>query len=913
MALFGLPTVDHRDALTDTLTWADNPFVRRDARCDRKRHQPLRSYLWMCGVLLALGAVGLWALNQLSGLGLGNAWFIGGDHGTALCILLCGVHIYFIAGASQKHTTRMFQEEVSRTTLSSLLLLPSSPFQLVLQSMVYPWLVAMRAAVVLLPLYAVCVALGGVTWLDILLLYLVFALSAVTIPRWNRPALSETVAASVPTAEPVMQGTVRPTANAGTSQGWGGGFGFLFSLSCFLVFAVLVYSRARPAVAYEMAHRYAPDSILQLLPSSLLSWPLLLGRGLATPFDWFGYPVAPLPFTLILFLVGRYTQIVRVSEWLQVGLYRDLAFLRTYVARRRLEGALAIALVFVWTGYLWRWGIVDGGLSGLAGWTGPAGAPGLPGFLYGLLFVTLYWRGLTRVGALAEWIRPLPRNATLRAIPRFTPYSALSYLCSPLVFAACYYFACCLLARTSPLPVGIAPFGGKLIAVGFACWLLRFGLSYFARILIYVGMALPMSMQFLASLSGKTDLPPNLKLLTYLSPYMAFSNLGNHNLIGFDLRWALHSGFPWQNWLLYSGFPGLALTLLVGLLVAFGRSRAHRNARGERNERRFRAQTAEEDRPAGGNDIVMLDPTIVGKEAFLDVTVTHAAQQARTEAPLALAMIRACQTMYDNAVLTREIRTRLRGKLQNGALLRTFLIYLAITVALIYGAPQIAISFGRPMANVLFPSLVGAQAPECVLALWYLALFATVPFVGAGLLPAAFAAEYEKSTLGFTLTTPMSSWAIALGKAIGLLLTGSVGQVQLALWTLVLSVLLGAQFGLAHTLLVWALVVLNVAAVTMTIGLIALAVASLFPRKLTVKAGGIVQGLMFYTIFFAPSVLGYLRDWLTERMGMDVAGLWGVLLVGCGGLSALALIVTVYGVGRMRRTDVINGATRRDS
>jgi hypothetical protein len=496
MAGIRLLAADHTEAFFDPQTWGDNPFIYRDARRDRKRGQPWRSLLWMCGTLLALGAPAFWGLIRLQELGFANAWFLGGDIGVSLLILLCGIHIYFVVGASQKHTARMLQEEVARTTLASLLLLPTTPFRLALQSMVYPWLVGMRAALALLPLYVLCVGLGGVSWKDLGLLYFVFALSAVTVPRWNRPVLDEAVAVSMPAAEQSAFG-IRAANNATVATTRSSNFGSWTSVTCFLILWLIVMNR-NVAGAYHLALQYAPDEILRLVPSSFLSWPLIVARGLVTPFSWFRFHVAPLPFVLLFFCWSRYTQIVRVSEWLQVGRYRDLALLPTYLPRRRLEGALAIAQTFVWTGYLWRWGVTDGWLSGLAGWAGPAAAPGQPGFAFGVLFVTLYWRWLQRVGALAEWARPLSRKIQLRAAPCFTRRTALTYLGQPLVSGALYYLACCLCAQVAPFSPGILPLAGKMLAVAVACGLLRYGLTYFWRSLLVFGVAIPFGMQLFA-------------------------------------------------------------------------------------------------------------------------------------------------------------------------------------------------------------------------------------------------------------------------------------------------------------------------------------------------------------------------------------------------------------------------------
>src|SRR5688572_16072780 len=105
---------NHLPVLFDSLTWRDNPFVPRDARRDAKRKQPWKALLWMCGTLLVLGGLGVWGIHLVTKEGRGFPWFLGGDMGTALCILMSGIHVWYIMGAAQKNTTTMLTQEVAR-------------------------------------------------------------------------------------------------------------------------------------------------------------------------------------------------------------------------------------------------------------------------------------------------------------------------------------------------------------------------------------------------------------------------------------------------------------------------------------------------------------------------------------------------------------------------------------------------------------------------------------------------------------------------------------------------------------------------------------------------------------------------------------------------------------------------------
>src|SRR5947199_10259567 len=125
---------DHTATLTDPQTWKDNPFVTRDQRRDIKKKQPFVSFCWMCGILMLVvpwAAAVLWSVMTAMG---GLPLFVSGDLGTGLCIIVSGIHVWFISGAARKHANRMFTEESNQNTLSSLLLLPVSPFQILLQT-----------------------------------------------------------------------------------------------------------------------------------------------------------------------------------------------------------------------------------------------------------------------------------------------------------------------------------------------------------------------------------------------------------------------------------------------------------------------------------------------------------------------------------------------------------------------------------------------------------------------------------------------------------------------------------------------------------------------------------------------------------------------------------------------------------
>lgn len=883
-----LLSAQHLEALLDAQTWIDNPFVSREARRDAKRKQPLRSFAWMCGTLLVLGGLAMWGLAWLYREGDTIPWYLSGELGTLLCIVLSGIHIWFIVGAAQKHTTLLLTQEAFRNTLPSLLMLPATPFQLVLQTAVYPWLAAMRMAVVLLPVYVFLVGLGGLSWIDLGMLYVVFGLAAVSFPAWRRPELGDNSVKVLPSTARMGTagaGTGTQTGAGGATTGAGSGTsspgGWLAMAFLLPILALVSSGRGGIRGMYALLRHYMPDSIIVLLPTSLLSWPLLMARALITPFDWFGMPVPPLPIVLVLFLLGRYVQVVRAAEFLSVGVYRDLPLQPTYLPRRKLEGTLRILGLLTVTGYLWRWAIWDGGLAWLVNPMGSGAAPGLGGFLYLLLFVTV-WRGLLRSGTLGSWLRigrPASDEVTVR---RVTHRSAILFLAEPFLFATLFYLACCLLSRTPPFPGAVAALAGRMLAIGLAGMALSFG----ARRAL--GFLTALWVVILLPVLGFG--PPEAHRIILLSPTLGLVQLSRVWQIPFP--GLFQPAFAWWMWPLDGGLAGLFLSL-CGLLMPVRKRREAADA------------------------VPAYDPTQVGEEVFSDAVSVRTLTAARTDSPLTQRLIGWVQGISDNPVTTKEMRVRLRGKLQPRAVQMLFGFYLLASLALTQGVPMVADAFGSGLAMLLYGTAVppAAQPAANTLACFSMVELFLAMFAGFGLL-LSFAAEREKSTLGFLLTTPMRSRSIVLGKLAGVLLASLPMMGTLILWTLMLSVLVLPSVGVI-SLMAWIEVTLTAVIISVTIGMILLAVASLFPRGITL-VGGSVLGWIFIQVFFqgvihASRALRYLITSGIVPAGLEGYGLWLAFLAVCLLLTALAMLFAIWGVRRMRKGDVAFAASKQEN
>ncbi len=884
----------HNAAIADSQNWHDNPFVNRDHRRDIKRKQPFKLFAWMVGTMLIVGGFGMWGLWALMRSKFNIPWFLGGDLGTALCILIVGLHVWFVAGASQNRATLMLAQEAHKDTLNSLLLLPMTPFQLLLQVGVYPWLVGMRTALALLPLYALCVGLDGISWLDLGMLYVVFGLVSVSFPLWRRPILSETALVGSPTQASTGTNTALAQTAMGTGQpgtatgmqsnpnnGAGGWMVLFFMLPMFFAFFAFIGGRG-PAGMYDNLHQYFPDSLLKLMLPSMLSWPLLIARGLITPLDWFGFPLPPLPFALVFFVLARYLQIVRTSEFLSVGTFRDLAQQPTYLPRRLLEGAVRIAQMFVVTGYLWKWAVTNGGLGFLVQ-TSLKGnvATGLTGFVYLLLFVTIF-RGLYRVSQLGTWQRGI--KAARPAVRKVEAITAVRYLAAPFAFFLLFTLVCALFARVNPFLPPLLTLAYRMLVIGLSGMLLCYGASrLFGQMGPVLGMAVVVT--WVIALSGYhlTIVQP----LAYFSATLGMLYLGHAPWNPLTALFAAQT--VWWRWPVENAALGLILALTAVAMRV-----------------RFTAHMPENVQQ------VPLDPTRVGEEAFSDPPLTLKGEKPpQSDTPLALRLIRGVQSVWDNGVMVKELRVRLRGKLEISTVRASLVILIVATLTLHQGLPVVAEIFGGAMGKELFGKTTTGGS---ILSLFYLVLLFRALVAGFATFQ-AFIVERDKSTLGFLLLTPMSNLGIVVGKLAGMLIPGGIFLLTIGVWTLILSLINLPELG-PRTLGVWGGMMLSALALVLTLGMLTMAIASIFPKIPTQYAGCIwavlFQVIVQGSIHLGRFAIGFIST-LNQAIGLGGMGLWLLSLVIAVLLTTLATILSVYGVRRMRSKDLTFAGAKRES
>jgi hypothetical protein len=700
------------------------------------------------------------------------------------------------------------------------------------------------------------------------------------------------------------------TSTGGTGAGAGGvGFFFVFIVLLFTLTSAL-RGGGSPAAIYQSLHRYAPDSLVQLLPTIFVSWPLLIARTLITPLDWFGFPLPPLLFAPFTFLLSRYLTVVRSAEYLRVGTYRDLALQPTYEPRQRLLKTLRMFQILLWTGYLWKWAIVGGGLTQFL----PSPASPLANFFWLLLFVTA-WRGILRAGAVGGWIREsrqaekekkregeespesasAPSSAMELAVRQVERGTAWRYLLEPYLFALFYALVCCLLSRTMPFTAEILPMAGRMLLLGAAGAGLSYGTQRLFPRSFLLGLVTPG-----AALFG----PPAVRFLLYLSPTMGLLSFASLDF----LRGVVPPGYvvPGLNdWIqktppVYTWWGWLASGVFGGLLAGI----AHL----------LRRRAAAPSAPA-----LLLDPTRFGTEVFFDGMMTERTAQTRKESPLATRLVTAIQRLSDNAVMVKEMRARLRGRLSALELRTTFVLFLLVTVGLL-SVPGISQNFGGFLSGIFFGNLTTqtAQTEAGTLGCWFVVMIYTGVSIGLNVAPNAFAPEREKATLGFVLLSPMRGMAIVAGKAAGLLASGGLTLGAMAFWSLGLSLVFSPTLGLKESLFAWSAILLTALTLAWTLAMLSLALAALLPKLINQAGCG---ALLYVVLIQVPFQLivqfgrrnAYGGGWFSFLNDWDSGSLWFGMFLVCLLLSALFLLLATWGVARMRRGNIAFESSKREN
>jgi hypothetical protein len=435
---------EHLTALTDKQLWLDNPLAVRDARREFRHNRVFYAILTLSLTVLALAIYGGWMLYNLVKYSRHVPDSLGGNIGTAIAILVSGTHFWWVARAAQGRVDGMLMREASLDGMTSLLMLPIPRLSLVVQAAAYPWMAAAVVSILLLPVYIFCVGIDAISWAEFFSLYVLFALAAVSLPSFRRPALSGTVAATMlnqaiddPNAEP--SSGFAPFRKSGAQAGFGALTLIGFIPVIFIVMSIFMGFSSRQI--YTALDSYVPQSILSLVPSSIVSLPFMTARLMITALGFFQWTIYPLPLIVTLALLRKYLNLLRTSEFLSVGQYRDLAGLSTYKPRRTAEFYYRMMLIIVAAGFLWPWGVRDGGISFLA--PNPAAKDaGISGMIFLSLFSAAAW-AIIRAGRIGTWMRP--NSGSDETLRTFSFRSAVRYCAAPFGVCAAIAILCLIL------------------------------------------------------------------------------------------------------------------------------------------------------------------------------------------------------------------------------------------------------------------------------------------------------------------------------------------------------------------------------------------------------------------------------------------------------------------------------------
>src|SRR5258706_7876404 len=180
----------YREAVTDVHTLQDNPLATLERRRSERRLSDKIILLICLTSMVGAMAFALWTYSRAAFLTRHIPPFLGGNYGSMLFIAVSGIHFWFVGYTAHRRTNQFFLQEYRRGSLQALLSTTFTPFQLVLQAAIFPFLQAMLVAMAGLPFYIYFYHLGGVSWTDIATVYLLFAMVAFAPPRWRVPVFA---------------------------------------------------------------------------------------------------------------------------------------------------------------------------------------------------------------------------------------------------------------------------------------------------------------------------------------------------------------------------------------------------------------------------------------------------------------------------------------------------------------------------------------------------------------------------------------------------------------------------------------------------------------------------------------------------------------------------------------------------
>jgi hypothetical protein len=310
---------------------------------------------------------------------------------------------------------------------------------------------------------------------------------------------------------------------------------------------------------------------------------------------------------------------------------------------------------------------------------------------------------------------------------------------------------------------------------------------------------------------------------------------------------------------------------------------------------------------------LVYNPTIFGTEVFSDPVQMKRAGITRTDTPLVTAAIALLQRYWDNGVATRELRSRLRGHWELPVVWTV--LGFAVIASLILFHPGLApwpIAFGGWVSFLLMGPARDAVSTTAagILGCWYLGLFITA-FGSAFSTTGAFYAETQKSTLGFLLSTPLSTRSIVLGKAFGLLGPSLGVLTALSAWTLALTICFLPLLGPA-ALLGWIYAVLTALTFYLAVNAITFSVSAMFP-KLSMSGSAWIWVLIFWFVGLPLGGVYAAISAMLVVVGLRGAAVWLVFIAMAWIMISLAYSISVSSIHSLRRRDLGFASTKRNN
>ena len=575
------------------------------------------------------------------------------------------------------------------------------------------------------------------------------------VPEGSQAALSTSALNVTPSKDTTTQ------QGAQSKYGWFG-MGLFFFISRFLWIIPKVMPGAGFLGIFATLARdiYAalPVGATAILPSFLLTWPLLLSRVLLSPLPFFSRTLAPLWFAVLLWIGWSTLRNANLASLVSAS--ETFWTLRRTRRRTRLSRFLWLLSGVAFLGYAWPTFIARGELASMLGNTAPSTDVALAALWTVLVVGATIGAGraletsVARAGLHAT--RTPEENAARHArIWKQTLFRVLDALAKPLIayFVFCFVgavvgWSAAWQARLAPtlltaLAFLIADFGAATLENALpihsrSAW-------KYVRFLWFFGLPLEVLARYIWSAAHGTSFGFEQAPHVLLSPFVTLFALfrGDLSPIG---------GIAW--------WPGLVAQTVLGLLcfgvayaLVFGAT--------------SRVAVVEAERAASPIDRV-LDVLLwpfhfVGNglsACWRWVKNVFQALSQRIDRVNEAIVARGVQA--DNAVLTGELRRRVRKA--NWCRQWLFFSVVALTIFLAFGVFPIALDFwanGSMARSFVSAKDFGAITTVVTLILsGFVAMFAAL---GGG---QSFDSDRANGALVFLFLTPMSDRAIVWGKVV---------------------------------------------------------------------------------------------------------------------------------------------------